>query len=533
MTSLNPQPIEVGLVQDVKSCRTCKWFWGGVPPYGPYPAFDWTEDYPPQVLHEGPQSADDSAPTPWLVGTLKGNQLVDPGILHGCRKAPIMTVGINPNMTSYFPSSTGARWAYPSFESAARYAYYYRHFTIYQESLSDDFVTAHLDKHKQLRAEADGWVVSISRSSDHRWLLLTVQYQGADEPTEYEVAWTPVERWVIVQDRGEQDKPETWFKKNELLAGAFEPPAGSQTEIYENAAGYYQRILPVLEAFKKKVGLNDANLTVGEDVSQHDMIGCASPGWSSKYDMPTERLTWNCVQDHGWAVKQFIQSRPAVTILVGGSALGMFRQVFGPYMDLDSEGLDIFQLLKETTTRPYYVNIDINGLRFRSRILTPAHFSYGSNFYQQSRLSPDAWSAFQKDFPRDVKVLEEERRLWPVSYNGVLPIRMYGVDDSIQSELSVEAWQVLMAYYYDPNDMLANALAEEYRNGPLGYDEATGHLKRTEGPCRLCVNGWWTFPEGCAYDKPDVNAYDPGFIESVVDVILNKAREKAKSQALE
>lgn len=517
------QPLEVSLVHDVKNCRTCQWFWGGVPPYGPYTGFDWTEDYPEQAIHEGPQSADAIEPTPWLKGVLKGSRLVDPGVMHGCRKAPIMTIGINPNMTAYFASTSGARWAYPWFEVDNRYAYYYRHFTIYQESVSLDYVRQHLDGGKRLDAEADGWLVSTERGADHRFMLLTVQYQEADKPTVHELAWTPEERWVVVQDRGKEEAPDTWFKKGDPLAGVFTPPTGTETEIYENPAGYYQRMIPVLDAFKKKVGLQEANLTVGEDVAQHDMIGTASPGWSSKYDIPTETITRNCVHDHGWVVSQFIQSQPAVVILVGGSAVEMFRQIFGPYMDLSTEGRDIFQLLKETTTRRYYVNIDIQGLRFRSRILTPAHFSYGDNFYQQSRLSPDAWVAFEQDFKGDVQVLGDAKRIWPPAYNGVVAIRLDGPDDEIKQKVSVEGWQVLMAYYVDPFDMLASALAEEYEQGVLGYDQATGHLARVAGPCRYCVNDLWSFPEGCAYGKPDEKPYAPGYLESIVDEILEQA----------
>ncbi len=525
MSETTPQPVEVQLVGDVKACRTCQWFWGGVPPYGPYAGFDWTEDYPPQARHSGAQSDEATPPTPWLTGKLRGNRLVDPGILHGCRKAPIMTIGINPNLTAYFASTSGARWTYPWFGDDNRYAYYYRHFTIYQESVGLDFVRRHLDPEARLVAEDDGWLVSTDRGADHRFMQITVRYQGRDQPTAYERAWTPERRWVVVQDQGEEGEPESWFKKGDTLAGVFVPPASGETEIFENATGYYQRMIPVLDAFKQKVGLEQADLTVGEDVSQHDMIGCASPGWSSKYDIPTDNITWNCVQSHGWVVSQLVQSRPAVIILVGGSALDMFRQVFGPCMDLDSEGRDIFQLLKETTTRPYYLDIDIQGFKLRSRILTPAHFSYGDNFYQQARLSPDAWAAFQKDFAADVAALEKDDRVWKPAYNGVVPIELHGRDDAIKDQLSVEGWQVLMAYYVDPYDMLADALAQEYRGGVLGFDQSTGHLTRVDGPCQYCVNDLWTFPEGCPYGKTEEKPYDPGFLESVVEAILDQARK--------
>ena len=49
-------------------------------------------------------------------------------------------------------------------------------------------------------------------------------------------------------------------------------------------------MVPVLERFKKLTGLDGANLTIGEDVAQHDMVACGSPGWQTKFDMPMERI---------------------------------------------------------------------------------------------------------------------------------------------------------------------------------------------------------------------------------------------------
>ena len=137
-------PLEVELVADVKACRTCKWFWDGSPPYGPYPSFDWLSDFPPEVVRTEKQSGEYSPAQPWLSAKLTGTTIPDPGIMHGCRKAPIMTIGINPNLTAWFPYTSSASWIYPGFTKAARFAYYYRHFTLYQESLSLDYVKAHL-----------------------------------------------------------------------------------------------------------------------------------------------------------------------------------------------------------------------------------------------------------------------------------------------------------------------------------------------------------------------------------------------------
>ena len=166
-----------------------------------------------------------------------------------------------------------------------------------------------------------------SRENAHNYIQLTVRYSGRSEDTSYDIAWKPEERWVVVQNGGYPNRPETWFKKGEVLAGRFDAPATGSAEIYENAAGYYQRMVPVLERFKTLTGLEAANLTIGEDVAQHDMVACASPGWQTKFDMPMERIATNCVSDHGWMVSQFVQSQPAFVILVSTSALAMFRSV--------------------------------------------------------------------------------------------------------------------------------------------------------------------------------------------------------------
>lgn len=524
------QPLELRLAHEAKACRTCAWFWQGTPPYGPYPSYDWKSDFPPQANRNETQSATGSSPKPWLTARLAGDQFVDPGIMHGCRKAPIMTVGINPNMTAWFPYASAAGWLYPAFKSDARYAYYYRHFTLYQESLSLDYVRQHLSAQDRIAAEEDGYVIEAAREPVHNYIRLTLQYRGRSAPTIHEIAWKPEARWVVVQDTGKAEDERTWFKKGAPLAGRFDCPAEVDAEIYENPSGYYQRMVEVLDRFKRKVGLESANLTVGEDVAQHDMVACASPGWQSKYDMATERIAHNCVHDHGWVVSQFVQSQPAVVILVGGSALSMFRSVFGPYMTLEDSGHDIYQLLDETCARPTYVTIDIGKVKFRSRVLTPPHFSYGANFFAQSRLSEPAWTAFQHDFAADAKLLAEARRVWEPNSDGTVPIEIKGPDDPIRARISVEGWQVLNAYYMDPYDKLAGVLADEFKAGTIGFDAATGHLKRTDGPCRFCVNSQWTFPEGCAYAKPELPPYAAGELEAAVAAILARARDAAAAR---
>ena len=77
----------------------------------------------------------------WVWSATTAPAFPDPAILAGCRKAPIMTVGINPNLTAVAPGRQGAEWAYPSFigsdaDRLARYASDYRYRTVFQERLT-------------------------------------------------------------------------------------------------------------------------------------------------------------------------------------------------------------------------------------------------------------------------------------------------------------------------------------------------------------------------------------------------------------
>ena len=110
-------PLEVRLAWQVMSCRamrstyesnnhSCHWF---NKHYGPYPAFSLVDDLP--CIDEPVR--DDAVDHD---GLCVGMRYQIPEIMSGCRKAPIMTIGINPNLTAYYPSRDGATWCYPYFD---------------------------------------------------------------------------------------------------------------------------------------------------------------------------------------------------------------------------------------------------------------------------------------------------------------------------------------------------------------------------------------------------------------------------------
>jgi len=372
--------------------------------------------------------------------------------------------------------------------------------------------------------------VALTRESAHTYCELTVRYRNRTEDTTYEIAWRPDTRWVVLQDVGKADDGATWFKAGALLAGQFDPPSGTSADLFLEPSAYYQRMLPVLDRFKKLSGLQHAGLTIGEDVAQHDMVSCASPAWQLKYDMPMDRIKANCVSQNGWFVLQFLQSQPVVVILVGLVALQMFRAAFGKFMSL-MESDNVYHLLTETCRWPSYVTIRAGSLSFRSRLLISPHFSYDDGFAVGIRISSKAWGAFASDFPMDAGVLQANERL--VAANPAAGPPEYFInlsrDDALRDQLTVSGLSALDAYFVDPYQALADALAVEYSKRELVFDPQTGHLARGRGPCRFCDNSQWTFPQGCPYGKPGEPSLAPGAIQEAARIVLGSSHRKASA----
>lgn len=520
-----PCSVEVDLVGKVKSCRACKWFWGGIPPYGPYPSFDWDMDYPEAFRQPHPQKAYKQKPSLLMQARAPGYHLVEPAIMHGCRKAPIMTIGINPNMTSYFASINGARWCYPYFEDPSQYAYYYRYQTIFQESFSLDFIKDHIRTDTAIRATKPGWLLEVNRCKDHRWMQLIIQYESEAGTQSIELAWSPDERSVLLVEEKNPEKDDPSFRQGDIIAAKLQNPTAEEVPLYENAVGYYQRFIPILDRLSDHIKsaasswtdeneqvIENLNLRIGEDVSQHDMIGCASPGWSSSYDIPTGPIARKCVHEGAFAIQQILQSRPSVIVLVGKSTLQMFGRYYGAFLDLDylepdpeTDGemrvKDVFHLLRETCTRRKYFTIDMDNFSMKTRVIVCPHFSYYTNYLRQARLSAEAWLAFKRDFTEDVDILKKRKLVEENGYDNVTAVEIKNRSE-LQRELSVSAWNVLMAYYYDPNKMIADALTEEFDEGTISIDPVSGRLNRSNGACSFCNNTQWSFPEeGCRYGK--------------------------------
>jgi hypothetical protein len=192
-------PLELKLVYDVRSCGTCSFFWPEEKKnagYGPYTAFDFDINTPYEA-----EPIEGAVSSPWVLGRTRPPSFPNGEIVDGCRKAPIMTIGINPNLTAFALGQNGAAWAYPNFSSDsntnqwAKYAWYYRYRSVYQEKLSLDFVKKYILEEGQIIAQRDGKITQATRMDSFSSWQVHVRYQGYADDT------------ILTVPGGQQDFP--------------------------------------------------------------------------------------------------------------------------------------------------------------------------------------------------------------------------------------------------------------------------------------------------------------------------------------
>ena len=545
-------PLEIELVYNVRPCGTCSFFWPDDPadqPYGPFPTFDFktnTPDANPPTGH--PESY------PWVDGRTREQAFPNGEIMDGCRKAPIMTIGINPNLTAFSPGVTGTAWAYPDFSSDdgtdawTKYAYYYRYRSVYQERFDFEAIKKYLVAGSEIVASADGKIVGATRTSSAPSYQMTVRYDGETEDKVIALDRDlGAPRWVLLFNRRE---PGNEFKKGDAIAAKLDVPAGEELTVYQELQTYYEQFVPTLNAFQgflRDHGHSDAHLAMGEDVCQLDMVACASPHWNPDYLGGTktseEHIIQNCVSTNAWAMKQFVQTRPAILFLVGESSYSMFRRAFGALIKRDPplsphpyDGA--FTLFRETTdpkrpcTFEFLTTIEGQKYSLTTRLVVTPHFSYDTNFLPQIRVSRKTLGRLEKERPGCVKFLKHDARIrFQAAKFGFDAFLIERDAPAVLAELQKsypDAWPELERNLYDPHQMMLSILEDLYRGGQLSYKAGSGgkasYLDRTEGACRFCVNDHWTFPLGCPYGKNEEPAAPKGFLSKVAAQVVKEGR---------
>jgi hypothetical protein len=549
-------PLEIELVFNVRPCGTCGFFWppaSARQPYGPYSSYDFDSNTPTTNVPHG-----DPSSYAWLKGTTRAPSFPDAEVMDGCRKAPIMTIGINPNLTAFAPGQTGASWCYPSFssdngtDSWTKYAYYYRYRSVYQERFDLRFAERFLLPEGRVTAAKAGVVVSAQRASDAPSYAVKVRYDGEAQDTSIdlrgEVGAPPC---VLLFD---PVPPHNRFKQGDVIAARIRVPAGEKAEVYAQQIGYYERMVPILAAFEKSLrdkGHAGANLRVGEDVCQLDMVACASPHWGPPWlggsNDSVQTIVTNCVTKNAWALKQLVQTRPAVLFLVGESTYTMFRHAVGRLIKADpalpgrpEDGA--FSLLRATTDPRHPCLFEFSGkvdgrsYRISTRLVVTPHFSYATNFLPQYRMRASTWEDFKAKFADCAAFLLHDPRakfVPPAQQGDFAAIQIIKDSRAVVAHIDKtwpDAGRALAPTYYDANAMMAGVLDDLYAKGALSFSPPTrghpGFLARSDGPCSFCVNSHWTFPLGCPYGKPDETPLPVGLLDKVAETIVKEGGER-------
>jgi hypothetical protein len=559
--------MEIELVYNVRPCGTCNFFWPDNPndqSYGPYPLFDFNENFPKENDPKGtPESYD------WLQGKTIESGFPNGEVMDGCRKTPIMTIGINPNMTAFAPGIKGTSWAYPRFTSDngtdgfAKYAYYYRYRNVYQERFDFDYVKKYLLNDSEItitetvtvtqdriKASKDGEIVSAERPGAGPTFDMVIKYEGEEEEITISLERDKGKpRYVLLFDYRE---PTNVFRAGDVIAAKLDVPEGQDVDIYQELQTYYEQFVPTLNTFSnflKSKGYHDADLKIGEDVGQLDMVGCASPHWKPSFLGGTEDsenlIISNCVSKNAWAMKQLVMTRPSVLFMVGESSFNMFKKFFGnliyrnkPLPDRPSDYA--FTLFRDTidsedpTMFKYETEIDGTPYKIETRLIVTPHFSFSSNFVPQIRLYSAKREELEKSYPECFEFIKSDERIAVSEPSKGYDSYSWTKEDNenILSTIQYKyanCWAEMNKDYYNPHAQMAQVLEDLYTGNKLSYDTAgkAGYLKRSDGGCKFCVNKHWTFPEGCPYDK---NKEDQDVPASFISEVVKQITAKGKPQ---
>jgi hypothetical protein len=318
----NRLPTEVELVYEVMPCNalrsvqepsrpfahSCSYF----RQWGRYHSYDYQVNGPP--------------PQPGIVQLTQyvGRAALVPELLSGCRKAPIMAVGINPNLPGWWRGTRNS--INPLFDDYKQYAHYFRYRT-----------TAKLQ-------------IPRARYADYR--------------------------------DGQNDSPLGDFELDIPAdpAGVHAIPVELQvTRMYEN----YQSLLIDLA---ETMGWTSHNLSLGEDVSYGNMVACPSAKWitrpdSDDPDMPPmtiaqqQGIVRECFHERRYFLRQLFQSLPSVLMVFSQSTTDAFLgELQGRFSQGNPQPGDRIADLLERNVRLKYGTLP-NGTVLDARVIFSPHIT--------------------------------------------------------------------------------------------------------------------------------------------------------------
>ncbi len=515
-------------LQDLRGCRRCDAFWGETAAYGPFIQVD--------PVAGAPAPAADAA----RAHVIAGFSHPEPASLYGCRRAPIMLIGINPNLPAHFlvpkkrstperrqgtrvprPDNwrSGAYVAMPHFSSDADYALHYRYRPPQAMQLaSAQDLEGLLGPQRRIVAEADGELVPDDdemggsyRAAGQRKARLLIRYKDTAQPVSVPFEWSRDESPAVVRHV---------FAKGEIIAGVITRASlGQQVPLIPSSAGsgYYTRASSLLARIQSLIP--GSKLELGEDMSLHDAVACASPNWNTR-ELDIDAVRANCVQDMRWMHRDLEDCAPGVVVLAGRTALALFAQTGAgrlstPIEQLPARAGGTGGLFETVATQGLWWTYRAGGLERSVRLVVAPHFSYGDNFEPHCYLPEENWLAFRQAHAPAAELLRSEERIGAVHGTADTKISLLR-DDALWPRLEAldaTATATLRAAWVDPLAVLAEAAVRALRahrpDAPAGQDaggerpvelDAEKHLRRDRGGCDYCDNAAWKIGKGCAYD---------------------------------
>lgn len=491
---------EVELVRAVHACRQCGWLWDTPRLYGPFPQCG-SKTLPDQKAQS--QSTGVSA-----------FDLPAPAVLRGCRKAPVMFVGINPNLTGYFTLPRfkeetlpkGARAVYPAFANVNDYAQHYRFIQrgVHEYQMADAQVEGLVDAGANgLSMPWSGKIATVEgvpnpsdtqREEQARKAVLALDPDGSDEMKAEPRTWGVQENHVVLRPRFEADK---------RIAGVMTLAStlGKTLDVSATeGSSYYRNAQAIADA---------AQLDLGEDISMHDMMACATPKWKADY---MGELRAKCVDENQYTARQIRQSRPSLLLFSGAAAFEMFFQTFGAWI---VEPVDLAAVRKAvlpggagfSSVFTLSMPASEGEADWQVALLVLAHLSYAVAPTQPFSMQSAQWQTFAQNHPEawGAMVDDETEEAGFVSKATLQKSWRPFIDG-----LAHEVVQDIEALIEDPRrEAVATLVARMKTDGRLRPAASTapppgqiriGSLRRDTQNCNYCAA--FAVQGGCSYETP-------------------------------
>jgi hypothetical protein len=267
-------PVEVELIYEVMPCNAlrcsqdpvnephpCSYF----RQWGTYNSYDYIKDGAP-VNREIQQPSE-----------YKGKSYLLPEVLSGCRKAPILCLGINPNLAGFWEAKRNS--IYPLFDDFQQYAHYFRYRNTAKLALPEKKY---------------------------------VEYGGGKEDTPF----SNKDLKVPANSKGIRQIPTELQNQEMYLA-------------YQN----------LLDSLADRMNWKQHQLSVGEDISYGNMVACASAKWITQKDpavpdMPPmtvkekDGIVQECFFKRKYFVRQLIQTLPKIILIFSQTTANAFISTF-------------------------------------------------------------------------------------------------------------------------------------------------------------------------------------------------------------